>query len=122
MDGDPTPTKKQSHNAIYFSKKQFNAGLHFPIPLLFKQFLHYTKILLAFLHPNVVKVLMGCNILDMFFHLDLFLLEFLFVYTIKMSWKGIFSLFAHIPFLQLVTGLPDSNKGRVWGYILVSSP
>lgn len=82
------PTKKQSHNAIYFSKEQFNARLRFPIPSLLKQFLHYAKILLAFLYLNAAKVLMGCNILDMLFHLDLFLLEFLFVYTIKMSWKG----------------------------------
>ena len=37
---------------------------------------------------------MECNILNMFFHLDLFLLEILFVYTIKKSKKDIFSMFA----------------------------
>ena len=40
---------------------------------------------------------MGCSVLDMFFQLDLSLLEVLFVYTVKMSKKERFSLCAHIP-------------------------
>ena len=122
VDGDPTPTEKQSHNVIYFNKEQFNVGLHFLFPSLFKQFLHYTKISLTFLHSNAIKVLMGCNIFDMLFHLDLSLLEVLFVYTIKMSQKGIFSLSAHILSFQLVTGLPNSNQCGAMGKILVSGP
>lgn len=55
------------------------------------------KISLIFLHPNAVRVLMGYSILNMLFYLDLSLLEVLFIYTIKMSGKGIFSLFSHIP-------------------------
>ena len=62
---------------------------------------------------------MGCNILDMLFQLDLFLLEVLFVYTIKISRKGIFSLSAQISSLQLVIGLLDSNKGDARGHVLV---
>ena len=65
---------------------------------------------------------MGCNILDMLFHLDLSLLEVLFVYTIKMSMKGILNLSAQMPSLQLVTGLLDSNKDGVRGHVLVRSP
>ena len=122
VDDKPTPIEKQSHNVIYFSEEQFNVGLRFPLPSFFKQFLHFTKIPPVFIHLNVVRVLIGCNILDMFFHLDLFLLEVLFVYTIKMSHKEIFSLSAHIPFLQLVTGLPDSNKGGDRGHVLVFGP
>lgn len=112
VDGDPTPTENQSHNV----------RLYFPFPSLFKQFLHYTKISPTFFHPNAVRVLMRCNILNMLFHLDLSLLEVFFIYTIKMSQKGIFSLSAHILSLQLVTGLPNSNKGGVRGQILVSGP
>ena len=119
VDGDPTPTEKESHNVIFFNKKQFNAGLRLPFSSLFKQFLHFTKIPSAFIHLKVVRVLMGCNILDMFFHLDLSLLEVIFVYTVKMSWKGIFSLSAHIPSFQLVIGLQDSNKGGARGHFLV---
>ncbi|RVW96087.1 hypothetical protein CK203_027599 [Vitis vinifera] len=51
----------------------------------------------------------------MFFHLDLSLLEVLFVYTIKKGKKDMFSMFAHIPSFQLVIGLLYSNKrGAKW--------
>ena len=65
---------------------------------------------------------MGCNILDMLFHLDLSLLEVLFIYTIKKGKNNIFSMFAHIPSLQLVTGLLDSTKGGTKGHVLVWGP
>lgn len=119
VDDAPTSTKKESPNAIFFKKEQFNAGLRLPLPSFFKQFLHFTKIPSTFIHPNTVRVLMGCNILDMPFHLNLYLLEVLFVYTIKMSGKGIFSLSAQIPSLQLVTRLSYSNKGGAKGHILL---
>ncbi|KAL6312623.1 hypothetical protein AAG906_006768 [Vitis piasezkii] len=51
----------------------------------------------------------------MLFNLDLFLLEVLFVYTLKKGKKDIFSMFAYIPSLQLVTNLLDSNKGEPKG-------
>ena len=113
--------KQKTDDDIVFSKEQFNVGLHFPLHSLFKQFLHFTKIPSAFLHPNVVKILMGCSMLNMLYHLDLSLLEVLFIYTIKMSGKKIFSLSAHILSLQLVIGLPDSTKGgTAKGYVVVS--
>lgn len=65
---------------------------------------------------------MGCNILNMLYHLDLSLLDVLFIYTIKMSRKEIFSLSAHIPSIQLVTGLPDSTKGATKGCVVVLGP
>ncbi|RVX00753.1 hypothetical protein CK203_026489 [Vitis vinifera] len=51
--------------------EQFNAGLRFPLPLLFKEFLHFTQIPPAYIHPNMVRVLMGCSILSILFNLDL---------------------------------------------------
>ena len=39
---------------------------------------------------------MRCSILNMLFHLDLSLLEVLFVFTIKNGKTNIFSMFAHI--------------------------
>ena len=112
-------TEKAVDNAVYFSKEQFNAGLRFPLPSLFKEFLHFTQILPTYVHPNIVQVLMGCSILNMLFNLDLSLLEVLFIYTIKKGKTNLFSLFAHIPSLQLVTNIPDSNKGGAKGYVLV---
>lgn len=64
---------------------------------------------------------MGCNVLDALYHMDLFLLEVLFVYTIKMSLKERFCLSTHILFLQFVTELPDFSKGWAKGHVLVSN-
>lgn len=116
------PTEKELFNATVFRKEQFNTRLRFLFSSLFRQFLHFTKISPSFLHPNAVRGLMGYTILDMLFHVDLSLLEILFIYTMKMSGKRIFSLSAHIPSLQLVTGLSDSTKGATKGYVIVSGP
>ena len=90
VEGDPMPTEKVGHNVIYFTNKQFNTGLRFLLPSLFKQFLHYTQIPPAYIHPNIVWMLMGHSILNMVFHLDLSLLEVLFIYTLKKGQKGHF--------------------------------
>ena len=83
VDGDPTSTEKAAQDAIFFSKEQFNVRLHFPLPYLLKQFLHYTQIPPAHIHPNIIRVLMECSILNMLFHLDISLLEVIFIYSIK---------------------------------------
>ena len=62
---------------------------------------------------------MGCSILSLLFNLDLSLLEVLFVYSLKKGKNDIFSMAAHLPFLQLVTGLPDSTKGGAKGHVLI---
>ena len=122
LEGNVVSTTKSGDRSICFTKEQFNAGLHLPLPSLFKQFLHYTKIPPTLIHPNVVRVLMGCSILDMLFSLGLSLLEVLIVYSIKKAKNDIFSLAASIPSLQLVTGLPDSTKGVAKGHVLVKGP
>ncbi|KAL6343261.1 hypothetical protein AAG906_022177 [Vitis piasezkii] len=119
MDEEVVSTEKSAYNAIYFTKEQFNAGLRFPLPSLFKEFLHFTQIPPAYIHPNIVRVLMGCSILSMLFNLYLSLLEVLFVYSIKKGKTDLFSLAASMPSLQLVTHLPDSTKGGAKGHVLV---
>ena len=69
VDGEAVSTEEFADNAIYFTKEQFNA--RFPLPSLFKEFLHFTQIPPAYIHPNMVRVLMGCSILSMLFNLDL---------------------------------------------------
>ena len=97
LDGEAVSTKKAEDNAITFTKEQFNTGLRFPLPSLFKEFLHFTQILPAFIHPNIVRVLMGCSVLSLLFNLDLSLLEVLFVYSLKKGKNDIFSMAAHLP-------------------------
>ncbi|XP_034694861.1 uncharacterized protein LOC117921158 [Vitis riparia] len=111
--------EKPENNAILFTKEQFNAGLRFPVPSLLKEFLHFTQIPPVYVHPNMIRVLMGCSILSMLFNLDLSLLEVLFVYSIKKVKSNIFSFVASLPSLQLVTNLPDSNKKAAKGQVLV---
>ena len=72
------PSEKAEEKTIIFSKEQFNAGLQFPLPALLKEFLHFTQIPPVFIHPNIVRVLMGCSIINMLYNLDLTLLEVFF--------------------------------------------
>ncbi|KAL6319219.1 hypothetical protein AAG906_013893 [Vitis piasezkii] len=75
MEDSPVSTNEESFNVIVFTKERFHAGLRFPLLSLFKQFFHFTKIPSSFIHPNAVRILMGCSILNMLYHLDLSLLE-----------------------------------------------
>lgn len=122
VEGGVSSTEKAGDNAMYFTKEQFNVGLRLPLPSLFKQFLHYIRISPVLLDLNVILVLMGCNTLDMLFHLDLSLLEVLFVYIIKKGKNDIFNLSASIPSFQLVIGFPNSIKGAAKGHVLVKGP
>ena len=115
----PASTEKFEKNTIIFSKEQFNAGLRFLLPALFMEFLHFTKIPPVFIHPNIIRVLMGCSIINMLYNLDLKLLEVFFVYSLKKAKTDIFSLSAHLPSLQLVTELSDSTKGGAKGRVMV---
>ena len=113
-------SNEEASSMIYFTKEQFAAGLCLPHFFLVKQFLHFSQIPLAFIHPNIIRILMGCSVLDTLYQLDLSLLEVLFVYTTKMSVKKRFSLSVHIPSLQFIIGLQDFNKGWAKGHVLVS--
>ena len=41
-DGEAVSTENNEDHAIFFSKEHFNAGLRFPLPSLFKEFLHFS--------------------------------------------------------------------------------
>ncbi|RVW82801.1 hypothetical protein CK203_051162 [Vitis vinifera] len=118
-DGEVVSTEMGEDHAICFSKEQFNVGLRFPLPSLFKDFLHFTQIPPTYIHPNMIRVLMGCSVLSLLFNLDLSLLEVLFIYSIKKVKSDIFSFVACLPSLQLVTSLSDSTKGAAKGHVLV---
>ena len=51
---DVVSTEKAEQDTIIFSKEQFNAGLRFPLPALFKEFLHFTQIPPALDRKSVV--------------------------------------------------------------------
>ena len=63
-DGPAFSTIGEADNAVYFTQEQFAAGLRFPVSSLVKQFLHVTRAPPALIHPNVFRILMGCNVLN----------------------------------------------------------
>ena len=59
MDEPDESTLGGEHNAVFFTCEQLMAGLHFPVPALIKQFLHFTRAPPALVHPNVIRILIS---------------------------------------------------------------
>ena len=118
-DGPACSTVGQADNAVFFTREQFAVGLHFPVSLLVKQFLHVTRAPPAIIHLNVFWILIGCSILNFLYSLDISLTEICFVYTLKLGTRGRLSMSAHSPRLQFVTGLPDSLRTKAKEIVLV---
>ena len=107
---------------VYFTWEQLEAGLHFSISSLVKQFLHFSRAPPSLIHPNVIRILTGCTVLNVLYQLDISLIEVCFIYTLKLRHRGLLSMSAQSPRLQFVTGLPDSPKTEAKGVILVRKP
>ena len=52
------------HNGVFFTYEHLAAGLRFPVPALVKQFLHFTLAPPSLIHPNVIRILIGCCVLN----------------------------------------------------------
>ena len=81
-------------NAIYLTREQFAAGLHFPIPSLVKQFLHFTWAPPALVHLNVFRIVMSCSVLNSLYQLGISLVEIYFIYTLKLGIRDCLSMLA----------------------------
>ena len=121
-DGPAQNTVGGEDNAVFFTREQLVVGLRFPVPSLVKQFLHFTRVPPAFVHPNVIRILTGCYVLNLLYQLDLSLVEVCFAYTLRVAQSGRMSMSAQSPWLQFVTGVPDSPKSEAKGVILVRGP
>ena len=75
-------------------REQFSAGLRIPILSLVKQFLHFTKAPPILIHPNVFPILIGCNVLNFLYQLNILLVEICFIYTLKLGIGGHLSMSA----------------------------
>ena len=115
-------TVGEEYNAIFFTREQLAAGLRFPEPSLVKEFLHFTRAPPALVHPNVIRILTGCCVLNLLYQLDLSLVEVFFSYTLRVAQGGRMSMLAQSPWLQFVIGLLDSPKSEAKGVILVRGP
>ena len=107
---------------VYFAWEQLAAGFRFPILSLVKQFLHFSRVSSALIHPITIRILTGCRVLNLLYQLDISLVEVCFIYTLKLGHGGRLSMLAQSPRLQFVTGLLDSPKTEAKGVILVRGP
>ena len=121
-DGSAESTICYKDSAVYFTREQLATRLRFLISSLVKHFLHFSGAPPALICPNVIRILTGCNVMNVFYQLDTSLVEVFFFYTLKLGHGGRLSMSAQSPRLQFVTGLPDSPKTEVKGMILVRGP
>ena len=123
LSNSPTAsTVGEADSAIYFTREQFATRLCFLVSSLVKQFLHVSQAPPALIHPNAIRILMGCSVLNLLYRLDISLVEICFVYTLKLRTRGRLSMSTHNPRLQFVTGLLDSPKTEAKGVVLVRGP
>ena len=118
-DNLATLTVGEASKAIYFTLEQFIAGLHFPVPLLGKQFLHFTRVPPTLIHTDFFRILTGCSVLNSLYQLNISLVEICFIHTLKLGIGGHLSMSAHSHRLQFVTELLDSPKTEAKGVVLV---
>ena len=96
-DGPAESTIGEEDSAVYFTREQLAVGLCFPILSLVKQFLHFSRALPALIHPNVIRILTGCSVLNFLYQLEVSLVEVCFIYTLKSRHGGRLSLSAQSP-------------------------
>ena len=97
MDEPDESTLGGEHNAVFFTQEQLTARLRFPVPALVKQFLHFTRASSALVHPNVIRILIGCSVLNFLYQLELSLVEICFTYSLILRRGGWFLLDTGLP-------------------------
>ena len=110
------------HNGVFFTREHLAVGLRFPVSVIVKQFLHFTRAPPALIHPNVIHILIGSCVLNHLYQLDLLLVELLMIYFLSVGPGGRMSMAVLSPRLQIVNGLPDSPKTKGKGALLVRGP
>ena len=64
MEKSDESTLGGEHNAVFFTQEQLAAELRFSVRALVKQFLHFTQAPPALIHPNTIRILNGCSVLN----------------------------------------------------------
>ena len=122
MDEPDESTLSGEHNAVFFTCEQLAVGLRFPVPTLVKQFLHFTRASPTLVHPNIIRILIGCSVMNFLYQLDLSLVEICFGYSMILRREGRLSFSILDSRLQFMNGLPNSPKTEAKGVILVRGP
>ena len=88
FDGPTQNTVGEEYNVVFFTREELAAELRFPMSSLVKQFLHFTRAPLALVHPNIIRILIGCCVLNLLYQLNLSLVEVCFAYTLRVEQGG----------------------------------
>ena len=121
-DGSVKSTISKEDGVVYFTLEKLAVGLRFPVSSLIKQFLQFSEVLPALIHPNVIRILTRCSVLNLLYQLDISLVEVYFINNFKLAHRGRLSLLTQSTRLQFVTGLHDSPKIEAKDMILVRGP
>ena len=92
MDKPDESTLGGEQNAVFFTREQLATGLRFLVVALVKQFLHFTRALLALVHPNIIQILTECSVLNILYQLNLSLIEICFTYYLTVRRGGWMSM------------------------------
>ena len=122
VDGPDESTLSGEHNGVFFTREHLAVGLRFPVSAIVKQILHFTQAPSALVHPNVIRILIGCCVLNHLYQLDLSLVELCIIYFLRVGQGGWMFMSVLSPRLQIVNGLPDSPKTEGKGALLVRGP
>ena len=59
------------HSEVFFTREHFATGLRFLMPAIVKQFLHFNRAPPALVHPNTIRIVTECSVLNLLYQLDL---------------------------------------------------
>ena len=81
-------TLNGEHNVVFFTREHLAARLRFPLPAIVKRFLHFTRAPPDLIHPNVIRILVCCCVLNHLYQLDLTLVELFIIYLLNIESGG----------------------------------
>ena len=122
MEGVNESTLGGERNGVFFTREHLTVEFRFPMPGIVKQFLHFTRAPPALIHHNVIRILIGCCVLNHLYQLDLTLVELFIIYLLNIGSGGRMSMSVLSPRLQIVNRIPDSPKTEAKGALLVRGP
>ena len=122
MERTDKSTLGGEHNGVFFTREHLAAGLRFPVVALVKQFLHFTRAPPALIHPNVIRILIRCCLLNHLYQIDFSLVELCIIYFLRIGQGGWMPMSVLNSRLQVVNGLLNSPKTEAKGVLLVSGP
>jgi hypothetical protein len=95
-------------------------GVRIPMHTFFIRFLTHFRLSPLQCVPNVFRIVMGTIVLNEKFGLNLTVHDITYVYSLQKTGKDQYTLVARNFDRKLVTGLPDSSKGRDEDFLVIT--